>query len=1383
MSLKKKIKKVINFLGLGIPKKIEEYFTPKLPAKKALRIQRQGSSLPIPVIYGTQLVGGIVVHKYVTDGSTKNRFLNVIVVFCEGEIDDIEEFFFNGVSWQDKRFRDDRSGNYWFESSYLRGTPAQSSTLPIDNIPNWTDNHNLNGLAWAYFRFEQDKDQTIWNGEPKITARIRGRKLFDPRTNSTAYSDNPALCLRDYLTNPIYGKNIPESRIDDAAFINAANNCDTIIDSVERTITESFYDENEKKYVTEPTRTEIVNITKHTCNVTIDTGVTVFENVKILLNTFRGLLPPKFILGPIIEEAGSPTFTFDDDNITSDVVIKSPDLNQRYNRVTVKFPNELSPTYDDDEAFWPAASDPVYQTFLNEDNGKILEKTFDFNGINNMAEAQQMAEFLCKKSRFQLSLSIDALPVSNQVEVGDIVGLTNLDNGYTNKPFRVKSKIALSNNEFRFELLEHENNIYPWEGKSYEEVDGGTWLGDPGDVGVVENLTFTKDLSLSSTGTLNWKADENSFIDGYIVETRIVADENGDKPVNESGQEVDFIITDRVDTVSESYTIPILVKSTYQFFIYIRSTVGSTGLPSSIQVLIDNPTAPSGISFEADNFEIRASAFFNIEQGIGTSFQFAINNVTNPSEPTGSITFVNLSPETTYTIFARSVNAYGVSPWISQEVQTLKDGSRIVEVIGDDISQVILPDVIEAVQDDLDQIVIDSLVDYPTKIEVTNEINSSIELINNAFNEDPRLTPIEVINNILDNYETEGNVKTESLERKTQVNSLQTDINGNTASIVEINTVVSDLDSSVAAQFTAIQTRVGDNESSIVEINLSVSDLESSVAQQFTQIQASVDGNAASITSVSTALATETTTRATQVSQLQATDNNIISQINQVESDIEGNFSSISSIQATIDNPITGLSATYGLAQSAESKADGNTTSITTLTNKVEDPDSGLSATFNLASQAKITADGNTTSITTLTNKVEDPDNGLTATFNLASQAKITADGNTTSLTLLTNKVEDPDNGLTATFNLASQAKITADGNTTSIAGLDTRVTDTEGTANAALTLSSSIDSSLNEYRASAQLKVDAQGNAGFIQLDATPSVTQIRFESDQFILQQNGVPKVFFDNSQSQYKFIGIGDFTVVNSPIIDSQDITATNAILTKNISISGRCITDFVVDAGKQITAQKVECTEFDGTRFVGRDLNLSGTTTNARALIVNTGAGDGVDAASTGGGFAFYASQGGYGPFTGSHEGLVKKGFKAEPGDLICDGDLIHIADVSNAILESKISTMKNDASISGAFVSLKKLDIEKLPSGLRGFKGDLSNYDIITFNSIGEGVINVCGENGNIKAGDYICSSSLTGKGMKQVNNTMKNYTIAKARHSVSFKGNETKQLAVKYLGG
>jgi hypothetical protein len=42
-----------------------------------------------------------------------------------------------------------------------------------------------------------------------ITADIDGRTLYDPRTGLTAFSRNPALAIRDYLTNTRYGRGVP----------------------------------------------------------------------------------------------------------------------------------------------------------------------------------------------------------------------------------------------------------------------------------------------------------------------------------------------------------------------------------------------------------------------------------------------------------------------------------------------------------------------------------------------------------------------------------------------------------------------------------------------------------------------------------------------------------------------------------------------------------------------------------------------------------------------------------------------------------------------------------------------------------------------------------------------------------------------------------------------------------------------------------------------------------------------------------------------------------------------------------------------------------------------------------------------------------------------
>ena len=73
------------------------------------------------------------------------------------------------------------------------------------------------------------------NGFPEITAIIKGKKVYDPRTSTTAWSDNPALCLRDYLTSgkegtntTIYNYGISEDieSVDDDLVIIAANVCD-----------------------------------------------------------------------------------------------------------------------------------------------------------------------------------------------------------------------------------------------------------------------------------------------------------------------------------------------------------------------------------------------------------------------------------------------------------------------------------------------------------------------------------------------------------------------------------------------------------------------------------------------------------------------------------------------------------------------------------------------------------------------------------------------------------------------------------------------------------------------------------------------------------------------------------------------------------------------------------------------------------------------------------------------------------------------------------------------------------------------------------------------------------------------------------------------------
>ena len=54
------------------------------------------------------------------------------------------------------------------------------------------------------------------------------------------------------------------------------------------------------------------------------------------------------------------------------------------------------------------------------------------------------------------------------------------------------------------------------------------------------------------------------------------------------------------------------------------------------------------------------------------------------------------------------------------------------------------------------------------------------------------------------------------------------------------------------------------------------------------------------------------------------------------------------------------------------------------------------------------------------------------------------------------------------------------------------------------------------------------------------------------------------------------------------------------------------------------------------------------------------------------------------------------------------------------------------------------------------------------NAIGEGAIWVCNINGNLENGDYITSCEIPGYGMKQEDDIMRNYTVAKITCDCSF---------------
>ena len=182
------------------------------------------------------------------------------------------------------------------------------------------------------------------------------------------------------------------------------------------------------------------------------------------------------------------------------------------------------------------------------------------------------------------------------------------------------------------------------------------------------------------------------------------------------------------------------------------------------------------------------------------------------------------------------------------------------------------------------------------------------------------------------------------------------------------------------------------------------------------------------------------------------------------------------------------------------------------------------------------------------------------------------------------------------------------------------------------------------------------------------------------------------------------------------------------------------------------------------------------------------------------YAYYITSGAAYPFTAGHDGLqLLTETIPQIGDIMVDVNVIASPTVNDSITQMTVSTYANQKGGVGVFTGV--CGNEFVPASLgyyiEGEQGCKNNFVLkpeyaniydtyrpIGVNAIGEGKINVCGQNGDIAVGDFIVASDMAGKGMKQSNDVFQSYTIAKARQAVTFSSpSDVQMIACIYMGG
>lgn len=486
------VKKVVNVVT-SVVGEVISWFIP-IPDQPNLEnesrgalVNKQSNIEQIPVIYGQRRVGGTIV--FVETSGSSNTYLYLCLVLCEGEIEEIGDIYIDDVLLD----ASSRHNSYVSVDKKL-GSDSQAASTVLLDAPSWTSTDTLSGIAYLGIRLTYNAD--VFNGIPTINAVVKGRKVFDPRTSTTAYSNNPALCLRDYLTNSRYGKGLPSSVIDDVTFSAAANDCDIDVDS---------YDGGP-------------SVKAFSCNSYLITSNSLFNNVKVLLSGMQGIMPyqnGQYRL--FIEKEKASTFDFTTDNIIGGISITGTSKSSKYNKITAKFVNPDA-NWQADSVVWPEADSTEASDFLAEDNNVELSSELNLTTVTNYYQARNIAKTAVLASRLA-GLRVNLLATSEALNcvVGDVVTITHPTPGWDGKEFRLTRLSLNYDGTVSASMVEHIAAVYPWVKDKVQPVSAQSTLPNPYVVGEVTDIRFDTTTNYTEQyGAIEWDC-EDLFVARYKV--------------------------------------------------------------------------------------------------------------------------------------------------------------------------------------------------------------------------------------------------------------------------------------------------------------------------------------------------------------------------------------------------------------------------------------------------------------------------------------------------------------------------------------------------------------------------------------------------------------------------------------------------------------------------------------------------------------------------------------------------------------------------------------------------------------------------------------------------------------------------------------------------
>lgn len=455
---------------------------------------------PHVYVYGRARVGSAVVAIFAS--GSRDEYQHLVCVHCAHEVDAIEEIYISGkalgtLDADGFAVNSEYGTNVRVKKHLGTSNDPADATLISEVGGKWDANRVLRGFTYTYIRLNLNQ-QEFQGGIPSIEVLIKGKKVFDPRTNTTAWSENPALCLYDYLRSDFCG--VPITDIPSSDVENAADICDELI-----------------------TVGTLSNVARYTCNGTVSSD----QDQSRVINQFVSAMGGGINTTTWEMWAGaytSPVITIEQEDIVGALSI-TPGISDAdiYNGVTGRFIS--------DENGYVATDFKPYQnvTYRNND-GADLFVSLEYPFTDKTQRIHNLARIFIEDQRNSFTVKGTFSLKCWDVKVGERVQLNSSFFGFTNKVFRVVGKAYAYTGTVELTLKEDAAEIWDLADAVVVDATPNSGLPNPFDLAAPGTPSISEEL-YETTGSAGVKsraiieASESQSIraTGYIFEYKLVS--------------------------------------------------------------------------------------------------------------------------------------------------------------------------------------------------------------------------------------------------------------------------------------------------------------------------------------------------------------------------------------------------------------------------------------------------------------------------------------------------------------------------------------------------------------------------------------------------------------------------------------------------------------------------------------------------------------------------------------------------------------------------------------------------------------------------------------------------------------------------------------------